>query len=357
MPRPHASTENDVIRVLIVDDSAVLRQSIRLILQSDPELLVVGEANNGLDAIAMAEKLQPDVITMDIQMPKMDGLGAIREIMAEHPAPIVVVTGADLDRDITLASQATKVGAISVLKRPEGIGHAGYQAFAVKLIEQVKLMSAVKVIRRPKELTGHPPPVVMAPAAHLPELVAIGSSTGGPAALHRILSALPADFPVPILIVQHISFGFVEGLASWLGAACPLKVKVGSQGERIETGTVYIAPDGSHMQVDRFHKIVLSNADPVSGFRPSVTAMFESVAYCYGAGTVAVILTGMGSDGAVGMKALHAAGATTLAQDEASCVVYGMPKEAIALGVIDRVVALDQVARVMTELCTQELKP
>ena len=156
-----------MIRVLIVDDSAVLRQSTRLILQSDAELQVVGEASNGLEAIALADKLRPDVITMDLNMPKMDGFAAIREIMAEHPAPIVVVTGADLEHETRLAAQAAKLGAISVLQRPAGMGHAGYQGFATKLIEQVKLMSAVKVIRRSKEIGTHSASV----APHLPRPV------------------------------------------------------------------------------------------------------------------------------------------------------------------------------------------
>ena len=344
-----------MIRVLIVDDSAVLRQSTRLILQSDAELQVVGEASNGLEAIALADKLRPDVITMDLNMPKMDGFAAIREIMAEHPAPIVVVTGADLEHETRLAAQASKLGAISVLQRPAGAGHAGYQTFAGKLIAQVKLMSAVKVIRRSKEIGTHS----VSPALHATrptEIIAIGSSTGGPAALHRILSALPANFVTPILVVQHISFGFVQGLASWLDAACSLKVKVGCQGERIEPGHVYIAPDGSHLQTDRFGKMLLSQTDPVTGFRPSITPLFESVARNSGPAAIGVILTGMGADGAVGMLALRAAGAITVAQNEASCVVFGMPKEAIALGAVQHIVPLDRIAPVLTEMCTRELK-
>jgi two-component system chemotaxis response regulator CheB len=182
------------------------------------------------------------------------------------------------------------------------------------------------------------------------DIVAIGSSTGGPAALHKILSELPADFPAPIVIVQHISFGFVEGLASWLDTASPLQVKVGKQGERMQAGSVYIAPDGQHMQVDRFGKISLNQAEQVGGFRPSVTPLFDSVARANGSAAMGVILTGMGADGAVGMRSLYQAGAITLAQDEASCVVFGMPKEAIALGAVQHIVPLDKVAQKMTEL-------
>ena len=347
-----------MIRVLIVDDSNVIRQSTRFVLQSDPAIQVVGEASNGADAIVQVERLRPDVVTMDITMPKMGGLDAIREIMAAHPIPIVVVTALDLDRELNLAGQATRLGAVSILKRPAGIATPDYRVFAGKLIEQVKLMSAVKVIRRTRVGAGvsHAVPPADSVADSLPmpakkiEIIAIGSSTGGPAALHKILSALPGNLPVPILIVQHISFGFVDGLASWLNDASPLKIQVGHAGEKIAPGQVYIAPDDRHMLVDSFGHLTLSPAAPVGGHRPSVTPLFESVARAFGRAAVGVILTGMGADGAIGMKALRRAGALTLAQDEASSVVFGMPKEAIALGAVLRIVPLENIARILQEL-------
>jgi two-component system chemotaxis response regulator CheB len=346
-----------MIRVLIVDDSAVLRQSTRFILESDPELRVIGEAGDGAEAVALAERLRPDVITMDIRMPKMDGLEAIRWIMAEHPAPIVIVTSLDLDRELGVSLQAAKLGAVAVLKRPSRASDPMHKAFAAKLIEQVKLMSAVKVIQRtraiaPAELSteaDHPAPAPMPVSST--RIVAIGSSTGGPAALYRILGALPADWTVPILVVQHISFGFVEGLASWLDKASPLCVKVAQPGERIQSGIVYIAPDDHHLLIDRRCRIVLSQTEPVGGHRPSVTPLFQSVAQTYGPAAMSIILTGMGADGAVGMQALYQTGAITIAQDESSCVVFGMPKEAIALGAVQHIVPLDQIAQKMMELC------
>jgi two-component system chemotaxis response regulator CheB len=187
------------------------------------------------------------------------------------------------------------------------------------------------------------------------EIIAIGSSTGGPAALHKILGALPKNLPVPIVIVQHISFGFVEGLASWLNDASPLKIKVGRPGEKIAPGQVYIAPDDRHMLVDSFGHIAQSPAAPVGGHRPSVTPLFESAARSFGRAAIGVILTGMGADGAAGMKTLRDAGALTLAQDEASCVVFGMPKEAIALGAVQRIVPLDYIARILQVLVTTEV--
>jgi len=344
-----------VIRVLVVDDSAVLRQSTRFILESDPDLKVVGEAANGADALDLVERLRPDVITMDIRMPKMDGLEAIRQIMAARPAPIVVVTSIDLDRELGVTTQATKLGAVSVLRRPEGMASPGYRTFAGSLIQQVKLMSSVKLVHRPldgrdtRNTVAAPPSGNITPLGALnrttkTEIVAIGSSTGGPAALHKLLTGLPGTFPLPIVIVQHISFGFVKGLAEWLNDACEIRVKVGEQGERLQGGTAYIAPDDSHLQVDRFNKITLSSNEPVGGFRPSVTPLFQSAAHNYGAAAIGVILTGMGSDGAAGMLAMKQAGALNLAQDEATCVVFGMPKEAIALGAVHHIVPLDKMA-------------
>jgi two-component system chemotaxis response regulator CheB len=353
-----------VIRVLVVDDSAVVRQSTRFILESDPELQVIGEAPNGEEAVRLAEQLKPDVITMDIRMPRMDGMEAIANIMASNPAPIVVVTSIDLERDLGISTQATKAGAVAVLMRPTAIASPKHKAFAEKLIAQVKLMSAVKVIHRPRAVSAPARPSVSAPVMPSPsaadararkiEIVAIGSSTGGPAALHQLLGALPANFPTPILIVQHISFGFVEGLASWLDAACALRVKVAANGERITSGTVYIAPDGNHLMTDRFGKIVLSQTDPVGGFRPAVTVLFEAVARSHESAALGIILTGMGSDGAKGMVALRNAGAWTIAQDEASCVVFGMPKEAMALGAVTQVEPLARIAPRMVELCAVE---
>lgn len=349
-----------MIRVLVVDDSAVLRQSTKFILESDPDLKVIGEATNGVDALDQVDRLRPDVITMDIRMPKMDGLEAIRQIMAVRPAPIVVVTSIDLDRELGVTAQATKLGAVSVLRRPESVASPNYRTFAASLIQQVKLMSDVKLVHRPLEGRDLRSAGLAAPPAGgfggvanrttKTEIVAIGSSTGGPAALHKLLSGLPGSFPLPVVVVQHISFGFVKGLAEWLNDACQVRVKVAEQGERLQAGTVYIAPDECHLQVDRFNKISLSSADPVGGFRPSVTPLFQSVAHSYGAAAIGVILTGMGSDGAAGMLAMKQAGALNLAQDEATCVVFGMPKEAIALGAVQHVVPLDKMAAMIQSL-------
>jgi two-component system chemotaxis response regulator CheB len=276
--------------------------------------------------------------------------------MPACPAPIVVVTGHDLDHDTSMVTQVTKLGAVSVLQRPESVTSPTYRTFVADLIRQVKLMSSVRVVRR---ASANRPATVSALSAGATapgklstktDIVAIGSSTGGPAALHRLLTALHRDFPLPITIVQHISFGFVAGLADWLNDACQVRVKVGQNAERLQAGTVYIAPDEHHLVIDRFGKINLVKSDPINGFRPSVTALFQSVARNYGAAAIGVLLTGMGSDGAVGLLAMRQAGAITLAQDETSCVVFGMPKEAIALGAVQHVVPLDKLAVMIESL-------
>ena len=346
-----------MIRVLVVDDSAVLRQSLQLILESDVEMKVVGEAASGEEAITLTKRLRPDVVTMDIRMPHMNGLDAIRYIMAECPVPIVVVTSLDLDQDGGISVQAAKLGALSILRRPASIDEPGYNTFTARLIEQVKIMSDVKVVHRSR-VDDHVPdldddqvkPTVQAGEMLLTQAIAIGASTGGPAALHKVLSALPEDFGVPILVVQHITFGFVDGLAEWLNDTCSLSVKVAEQGDAVRGGWVYLAPDDRHMQIDSQGHIVLIEEAAVNGHRPSITVLFESLARAYGKTAMAILLTGMGADGAAGMKLLREAGTTTIAQDEKSCVVFGMPKEAITLGAVEHVVPLERIAQTMVAL-------
>ena len=348
-----------MIRVLIVDDSAVARQSLRFILEGDDGLRVIGEAKNGEEAIRMTKRLNPDVITMDIRMPRMDGLEAMQRIMEENPVPIVVVTSVDLTQEAGLTRQAMRRGALTVVERPTGIGDRARHRFARRLVRKVKLMSDVKVVHRSRKKRSQPAPspdrgaadsVPSTETAEI-EIAAIGSSTGGPAALHTVIGSLPADFPVPILVVQHISFGFVDGLASWLDRDCALRVKVAEARDKIEPGVVYVAPDDQHMGISSYGRVRLSSQDHIDGHRPSVTFLFEAVAQSYGPSAVAAILTGMGRDGAAGMRTLKNRGGVTIAQDEESCVVFGMPKEAIALGAVDRTVSLDQVGPTLASLC------
>lgn len=304
----------------------------------------------------MVKRIKPDVVTMDIEMPRLDGFGAIQAIMAEHPVPIVVVTSEQLEDDRQVKARAKELGAVAVMSKPGSAMTEAGRVQADRLVHQVKLMSGVKVITRLR--SGRPRVMPSAVKQAEPvrtgrptEIIAIGSSTGGPAALYKLLGGIPEGFPVPIVVVQHISFGFVDGLAGWLDGGSKLDVGVAVDGERIAPGRVYVAPDEHHLTVDRFRRIRLNDESPIGNHRPAVTALFQSMARSFGAGGMGVILTGMGADGADGLLAMRAAGAQTLAQDEKSCVVFGMPKEAIARGAAERVVPLDEMAQTIQALC------
>jgi len=343
-----------VIRVLIVDDMLTIRMALRFILESDPELTVAGEAGSGEEAVDFCRKSRPDIVTMDINMPGMGGYEAIRQIMHDAPCPIVVITGIESQYLMEVSFKALELGALTVLPTPRGLSPDNSDA--TSLIHQIKTMASVKVVTR----RGEAPPgmrdkTVRQPATPAKELVpsqprktaqlvAIGLSTGGPPALQVVLNGLPSSFPLPIVIVQHISQGFVFGLASWLSKTTPFRCKVGEQGEVIQPGTVYLAPDNTHLTVKSNGELWLDPSDPVSGHRPSASVLFDSVARNFGVKAVGLLLTGMGEDGASGLKAMHQAGAYTIAQDEASSVIFSMPKAAIELNAVEEVLALSQIA-------------
>lgn len=342
-----------MIRVLVAEDSSTVRALLVEMLHSDPSLLVVGEARDGAEALKLTRSLRPDVVLMDVQMPVMDGFEATREIMIHVPTPIVVITSSTLRREVDLSLDATAAGALAFLRKPDDPRAAGFPAQRDGLLTTVKTMAQVKVVRRWARRT----PTAGTPAADSrprspsarPRIVAIAASTGGPAALKEVLRSIPPGFEAPILAVQHIAAGFVGGLASWLASECRLRVKIAEAGEHLVRGTVYLAPDGAHLGVTATGTVVLAADEPLDGFRPSATYLFESVAAVYGSAAVAVVMTGMGSDGVRGLQTVAAAGGFIVAQDEASCVVYGMPQEAVRAGVVDAVIPLDRIAdRLMT---------
>jgi len=341
-----------MIRILIAEDSDVVALLLTAMFEGEADLQVIGRAANGQEAVRMAYSLKPDLITMDIRMPVMDGFEATRQIMSTEPVPIIVISSNVDNEELRISFRAIEAGALSIIEKPVGLGHPDFEAIRGQMIETVRIMSEVKVIRHrypARKPVLDAPETLVAPARKSVQgydLVAIGCSTGGPQALYDLLGSLPAGFPVPIVIAQHMSRGFVGGLALWLQTRTPLRVRLAEDNLPLEAGTVYIAPDDFHLLVERSGGLLIARLDdaPVlNGFRPSVTQLFASVALGCGAGAIGMLLTGMGSDGADGLLAMRRAGAHTLAQDEESAVVYGMPGAAIAVDAVDKVVQLGKM--------------
>jgi two-component system, chemotaxis family, protein-glutamate methylesterase/glutaminase len=342
------------LRVLVTEDSVVARALLVSIVNRDPGLEVVGEARDGQEAVELAAKLKPDVITMDVHMPKLDGLEATRRIMSETPTPIVVISAID-PKDVRLSFEALDSGALAVLAKPTGPAAPDFADRAAEIVSTIKTMSGVRVVKRRPRLAGAPESPVPSPQSPVPstarpaarrkiDIVAIGSSTGGPDALGKIVGALPATAPVPIVIVQHITVGFHQGLVDWLNNVTPLSVKLGAEGDQLRAGEVVVAPGEKHLTVDAGRRIKLIDEDAVRGHRPSATKLFQSVTKVYSANALGVILTGMGDDGADGLVDLHNAGGWVIGQDEATCVVYGMPREAALRGAVNEVLPLGEIA-------------
>lgn len=343
-----------MLRILVVDDSAVARRLIVRILERDPELRVVGEAVNGEQAVAMAERLRPDVITMDIHMPVMDGLEAIRSIMEQSAVPVVVVTSSASPEDTALSFEAVKAGALTVIEKPKGPGSLEFETQAELLLNAVTDMAGIKLVtRRPRRgaILKRPRSSPEAPTRRRVDVVAIAASTGGPAALATVLGDLPADIPVPILVVQHISEGFDSGFARWLDTMTPLKVMLAQPRHFLRPGQVVVAPNGRHLGVSRNLQVILDNSPPMGGHRPSASYLFQSVAKSCGPSALGVILTGMGADGSPGLVQMKSAGGWIIAQDEATSVVYGMPGRSVEAGAVDRVLPLEEIAPEILEVC------
>jgi two-component system chemotaxis response regulator CheB len=340
-----------MFRVLVAEDSVTARELLVEVLRSDPEIAVVGEATNGVEAVALTKQLQPSVVTMDIRMPRMDGFEATRQIMVETPTPIVIVSGTYEERDVECSMHALRMGALTVLAKPPGPEAADFDDQCRRLVQTVKAMAQVKVVRRwPERLRGELPAIAAIQPGTRPRVVAMAASTGGPAALARILSELPAHFGLPVLVVQHIATGFVDGLAAWLNTTASLPVRVARDGDPLHPGTVYVAPDDHHLGVADRSTIAVSPTPAVDGFRPSGSVLFESVAQVFGKAVVAVILTGMGEDGVAGLRAVRTAGGRIIAQDEDTSVVFGMPGAAVAAGLADATMPLGAIASRLQEL-------
>jgi two-component system chemotaxis response regulator CheB len=334
-----------LIRVLIAEDSPTTRQFLVEALSADPDIAVIATASNGAEAIDLVVELRPDLIVMDVHMPIADGLEATKAIMGRVPTPIIIISSATRTQDVELSLTATQAGALMALPKPTSASEN--DEFSAQLVSMAKAMAQVKVVRRwggPKARSPVTPPRHRPGASRPIRLVAIAASTGGPAALRRILDDLPRDFPAPILVVQHIARGFATGFAEWLGGGSRLRVKVAEGGEPLLAGTVYVAAEDGHLGASSSGTVALSTVAPIGGFRPSATWLFDSVGHSFGPSAAAVVLTGMGRDGVDGLETIRAAGGRVIAQDEASSVVYGMAQEAVNRDLADVVLPLDEIA-------------
>jgi two-component system, chemotaxis family, protein-glutamate methylesterase/glutaminase len=334
------------IRVLVVEDSITQRHQLVSLIQKAPDMAVIGQARDGLEAVHLVETLRPDVISMDIRMPHLGGLDATRQIMEQFPTPIVIVSNASSDAD--MAMQAMQAGALAAIEKPPAKSHPEFEARCDELLSMLRLMAGVRVIRHWGASSNGTGDLPTTPPAklhdRLPEIVAVGASAGGPGTLATLFRGLPSDFCLPILVVQHLAVEFMPGLADWLSRSGSLPVRLAVDGEMPAPGVALVAPGGHHMRLGADRRIVLDSNRGNFRHHPAVDVLLGSVADCYGARAIGAVLTGMGDDGAVGLRAMRDAGARTIAQDEATSVVFGMPAASIALGAAEFVLPLEKIA-------------
>ena len=364
------------LRVLVVDDSAFMRKMVSEILARDPGLCVVGQARNGADALVKMDALAPDVITLDVEMPVLDGFGALTEIMRRRPTPVLMLSSlTQTGADATL--RCLELGAVDFVGKPSGSISLDIEKIAPEMIAKVKAAAGAN----PSRLTSSPPSPVRegrlracetAPASsfspsligkggepqragrglsHKIAVLLIGASTGGPRALQTVIPALPADLGVPIVIVQHMPVGFTASLARRLEQTSSFDVREAAPGDRLEPGRILVAPGGKHLQFDAGGAAQLTDEPPVHGVRPSVDVTLASLAQRHGPHMMAVLLTGMGKDGARGLKTVLERGGQTLAEDETTCVVYGMPKAAAEIGGVGSLLPLPEIAPAIARAC------
>ena len=363
------------LRVLVVDDSAFMRKMVTEILARDPGLCVVGQARDGADALAKLDALQPDVVTLDVEMPVLDGYGALTEIMRRRPTPVLMLSSlTQAGADATL--RCLEMGAVDFVGKPSGAISLDIEKIAGEMIAKVKAAAGAKILSR---LTSSPPSPVKGGLSetgrsvafsHSPSLtgeggerertgrgtpiLVIGASTGGPRALQTLIPALPADLGVPIVIVQHMPPGFTGSLARRLEQTSSFTVREAAEGDRLQSGLILVAPGGRHLQFTSGGVARLTDDPPVHGVRPSVDVTLASLAPLYGSRLIAVLLTGMGRDGARGLKLVSDRGGQTLAEDETTCVVYGMPRAAAEIGAVGSLLPLPSLAPAIARACRHE---
>jgi two-component system chemotaxis response regulator CheB len=335
-----------MIRVLLVDDSAVAITILKRMLSRSAGIEVVGTAGNGMEALNLIPRVKPDVICTDLHMPVMDGLEFTKQVMARHPLPILLVSVSGRESSLH-AMNVIEAGAVDVFLKP---GANDQERHAAELIMKIRILAGVHVFRtiRSDSAPGIGGPEIAAATqislAKFPvRIIVIGASTGGPQALQTILTSLPFDFPLPVICIQHISDGFLQGLIDWLSSQCGMKVEMAQAGMAPRPGTIYFPQEDTHLKFDGTGRVVLSREPPYDGHRPSVTVTMKAIAEYYGNSACGVLLTGMGKDGAEGLLAIKKAGGMTIAQDEGSSIVFGMPKQAIELNAAGYVVPLNKI--------------
>jgi two-component system, chemotaxis family, protein-glutamate methylesterase/glutaminase len=343
-----------MIKVLVVDDSPTARYILSELINTAPDMEVVGEADHSAKVLPLVKTLEPNVILMDLFMPNVNGIETTKEIMSDKPTPIVIISGglSDVKLDQSTTIQALRHGALAVIKKPQNLMQAEKSDEAKTILDTVRNMSSVRVIKHYKGQEAartHGNPSLSADYTGEAKIVGIGVSTGGPGTLHTIFRNLPADFPIPIVVVQHITNQFLEPLVAWLDANSKLRVSIAQEGQTALKGNIYFGPIGKHLIVNKSGRFQLIET-PNTLHMPSANFLFESLARTYGKNAIGVQLTGMGDDGVQGLKAMYEQSAYTIAQDEASSIVFGMPKAAIQAGAVRQVAALDDIAGLLEKL-------
>lgn len=352
------------IKVVVADDSALMRRMLSDFFSSSPDFQVVGVAHNGLEAVQKVRELRPDLVTMDLQMPLLDGYGAIKQIMAEAPTPILVLSALTVEgAEATVL--ALEAGAVDFLPKPQR--GADLDAWRSELLLKAKTVALSHPARFSLTRSGHPvaPQVerswesgraaelILREGPRGRRVVGIGASTGGPRALQELISALPGDLPVGVVVVQHMPAGFTRTMAERINSFSQLEVKEAEEGEKVAPGKVLIAPGDYHLRVNQREEVVLSKEAPIGALRPAVDITFSALAEVYQRGTLGVVLTGMGSDGTKGARAIKRAGGLILVEDSSTCVVFGMPRSVIEEGYADLALPLPELARAITRIVTQ----
>ncbi len=344
------------IKVLLVEDSLIVLKLLTAILSEDPQFEIIGSVTNGKLAIEFVKHNKPDIISMDINMPVMDGLEATRQIMYYNPVPIVIVSSLYDPTGVQMTFNVLKAGALTILPKPNGPGHPNFVQTAKEYRNMLKLMSRITVTAKkikPENthlINSQPQKNNLINQTIQRKIIAIGASAGGPIAVQTILNNIPKSLPVPILIVQHIDSHFADGFCSWLNATSSIKVNIAYDGEKLLPGHAYLPPGDSHLGIQKEGIATVSKEAPERNLRPAVSYLFKSLANTYGKNSIAILLSGMGQDGANELKTLHNLGSLTIAQDEATSLVHGMPGEAIRIGGASLILSPENIVNELVKL-------